>query len=96
MEERVIISVIGKDQIGIAAGVTSVLAANNINILDINQAIMQGFFTMFVIGQKKDTEQFLLALPACLKETSEQISSDPPDLPNNPSWVSRFHLGKGH
>ena len=73
MEERVIISVIGKDQIGIAAGVTSVLAANNINILDINQAIMQGFFTMFVIGQKKDTDSDLAALKNKLETLGEEM-----------------------
>jgi ACT domain-containing protein len=73
MEKRVIISVIGKDQIGIAAGVTSVLAANNINILDINQAIIQGFFTMFVIGQKKDTDSDLAALKDKLETLGEEM-----------------------
>lgn len=46
---RVIITVLGKDQIGIIAWVSGRLAEYNINILDISQTILQGFFTMIMI-----------------------------------------------
>lgn len=46
---RVIITVLGKDQIGIIAWVSSRLAEYSINILDISQTILQGFFTMIMI-----------------------------------------------
>ena len=46
---RTIITVIGKDTIGIIANVCTYLAENHINILDISQTIVQGFFTMMMI-----------------------------------------------
>ncbi|MFC5542477.1 MAG: ACT domain-containing protein [Bacilli bacterium] len=46
---KAIVSVIGKDQVGIIAKVTTVLADRNINILDISQTILQDFFTMMMV-----------------------------------------------
>ena len=46
---RSIITVVGKDQVGIIAKVCTYLAENNINILDISQTIVQGFFNMMMI-----------------------------------------------
>ena len=41
-----IVTVVGEDKVGIIAGVCTLLAENNVNILDITQTIMQGNFTM--------------------------------------------------
>ncbi|XJZ26633.1 ACT domain-containing protein [Bacillota bacterium Lsc_1132] len=46
---RAVVSVIGKDQVGIISRVTTILANNNMNILDISQTILQDFFTMMMI-----------------------------------------------
>jgi len=46
---RVVFSVVGQDQKGIIAKVTAILADNDVNILDISQTIMQGFFTMVMV-----------------------------------------------
>lgn len=46
---RAIITVIGKDKVGIVAGITIELAKHNINIIDINQTIMEEFFTMVLM-----------------------------------------------
>ncbi|HWQ88677.1 MAG TPA: ACT domain-containing protein [Desulfitobacteriaceae bacterium] len=46
---RVIITVLGKDQLGIIAWVSGRLAEQNVNILDISQTILQEFFTMIMI-----------------------------------------------
>lgn len=46
---KAIITVIGKDKSGIIAKVSTKLADNNINIEDISQTIMQGFFTMVML-----------------------------------------------
>ena len=48
-QRRAVVSVVGKDQMGIIAKVTSILAKNNVNILDISQTILQDFFTMMMI-----------------------------------------------
>ena len=51
MEEskKLIITVLGHDKVGIIANISKLLAENDINILDINQTIMQGFFTMIMV-----------------------------------------------
>ena len=47
--DRAIITVVGKDTVGIIAAVCTYLAKNNINILDISQTIVQGYFNMMMI-----------------------------------------------
>jgi len=46
---RAVITVIGKDKIGIIAGISNILADCNVNILDISQTIMQDVFTMVML-----------------------------------------------
>lgn len=46
---RIVVTVVGKDKVGIMAGVANVLAEFNANILDISQTILQEFFTMIMI-----------------------------------------------
>ena len=51
---RVVLTVIGQDKVGIIAGVSNALAECNINIININQNIMQGFFNMVLIGDMSE------------------------------------------
>jgi ACT domain-containing protein len=44
-----VITVLGKDRVGIIAGVSTLLSENNININDISQTILDGYFTMMMI-----------------------------------------------
>lgn len=46
---KTIITVVGKDTVGIIARVCTYLADNRINILDISQTIVQGYFNMMMI-----------------------------------------------
>lgn len=46
---KAIITVVGKDTVGIIARVCTYLADNRINILDISQTIVQGYFNMMMI-----------------------------------------------
>ncbi len=46
---RAVISVVGRDRVGIIAHITTALAGENANILDISQTILDGFFTMMAI-----------------------------------------------
>lgn len=46
---KVIISVLGKDAVGIIAKVCTMLSENNVNINDISQTIIQGYFNMMMI-----------------------------------------------
>ena len=47
--KKCILSVVGRDKVGITAGVCGVLAEAGVNILDINQTILQEYFTMVVL-----------------------------------------------
>ena len=47
---KTIITVVGKDTVGIIAGVCTFLADRNINILDISQTIVDGYFNMMMIA----------------------------------------------
>ena len=46
---KTIITVVGKDTVGIIAKVCNYLASNNININDITQTTMQGYFNMMML-----------------------------------------------
>lgn len=46
---KAILTVIGKDNVGIIAGVSNQLAELKINILDVSQTIMNGYFTMMMV-----------------------------------------------
>lgn len=48
--EKAIISVVGKDSVGIIAKICTYLASRNINILDITQTIIDGYFQMMMIS----------------------------------------------
>ena len=46
---KAIVTVVGKDRVGIIANVCTALANYNVNVLDISQTVMQGYFTMMMV-----------------------------------------------
>ena len=57
--KKVIITVIGKDTVGIIAKVSGYLAKANVNILDISQTVVQDYFTMMmIVDGAKSTKSF--------------------------------------
>ena len=46
---KTIVTVVGKDRVGIIAGVCTALANFNVNVLYISQTVMQGYFTMMMV-----------------------------------------------
>lgn len=55
--KKSIITVVGKDTVGIIAKVCTYLAENKINILDISQTIVQGYFNMMMITDMTNCEK---------------------------------------
>ena len=55
---RAIVTVIGQDRTGIVAGVSTRLTELDVNIIDISQTIMYGFFTMNMVVEIEATERF--------------------------------------
>ena len=46
---KAVVTVVGKDRVGIIARVCTALAGFDVNVLDINQTVMQGYFTMMMV-----------------------------------------------
>lgn len=55
--KKCIVTVLGKDTVGIIAKVCTYLAENKINILDISQTIIQGYFNMMMIVDVSDIKK---------------------------------------
>ena len=66
---KAIVTVVGKDRVGIIAGVCTALAKYNVNVLDISQTVMQGFFTMKMVVE---TEKSTVSLAELAKLTEEK------------------------
>lgn len=70
---KAILTVIGKDKVGIIANVSTLLFQKNANILDINQTIMDDFFTMVMLVDLSDINLSLKELNEILKETGKVL-----------------------
>ncbi|HAX84139.1 MAG TPA: ACT domain-containing protein [Ruminococcaceae bacterium] len=70
---RTIITVIGRDRVGIIAKVCTLLAENDINVLDINQSIVQGFFNMIMIVDAQNAKKDFAVLNDEIEKISEEL-----------------------
>jgi len=71
--KRTIITVVGKDTVGIIARVCTYLAANKVNILDISQTIVQGFFNMMMVVDANASAKTMSELSDDLDTLGEEI-----------------------
>lgn len=69
---KAIVTVIGKDQVGITAAVCAMLAQHNINILDINQTILQEYFTMVMLVDLSACELSIGELSDIMSKAGEE------------------------
>lgn len=70
---KAILTVVGKDKVGIIAGVSQKLAELNINILDVSQTIMEDYFTMIMMLQMQP-EADLEAIKQALSQVENTLS----------------------
>lgn len=70
---KTIITVVGKDTVGIIAKVCTYLANNRVNILDISQTIVQGFFNMMMIVDIDDSVKPFGELSDELEQIGDEI-----------------------
>lgn len=82
--KKTIITVIGKDRVGIIAKVCTYLAENQVNILDISQTIVRGYFNMMMIvdtsNSTKDFDQLISELDDVGQETGVVIKTQHEDI----------------
>lgn len=71
--KRIIITVLGHDRVGIIAGIATILAEAGINILDINQTILQGFFTMVMVADISKSTVDIPELREILNRKGEEL-----------------------
>ncbi|HZP93172.1 MAG TPA: ACT domain-containing protein [Burkholderiales bacterium] len=70
---RIIVSVIGRDRVGIIAAVSAVLAGANANILDISQSVMDEFFVMIMMADIGQASMSLAELKQRLQSKGEEM-----------------------
>lgn len=73
---KIVITVVGQDRVGIIAMVSNILADHNINILNINQNIVDGFFNMVLIADMAAATISLKELQQILTGRGEAIGLD--------------------
>lgn len=71
--KKTIITVIGKDTVGIIAKVCTFLADNKVNILDISQTIVQGYFNMMMIVDRSQSDKRFEQLASEIEILGEEI-----------------------
>ena len=70
---KAVITVIGKDTVGIIAGICTYLADKKINILDISQTIVQGYFNMMMIVDMNEAKEEFREVSEELNKIGEEI-----------------------
>ena len=71
--KKAVITVVGKDSVGIIAKVCTYLADNQINILDISQTIVQGYFNMMMIVEENNCTKEFKVYAGELEKLGEEI-----------------------
>ena len=71
--KKTIITVVGRDTVGIIAKVCTYLADNQINILDISQTIVQGYFNMMMVVDTNQTGKDFGVMAKELEQLGEGI-----------------------
>lgn len=71
--DKTIITVVGKDTTGIIARVCTYLADNSINILDISQTIVQGYFNMMMIVDTTNMSKTFAQMSTDLEEIGKDM-----------------------
>ena len=70
---KAIVTVVGKDRVGIIAEVCVQLASFNINVLDISQTVMQGYFTMMMAVDTSGSDNPLAELAKRMEEKGKDM-----------------------
>lgn len=70
---RIVLTIVGKDKVGIIAKVSDVLAKHDVNILNINQNIMEGFFNMVLIADMSNSNVKIQEIKDIFTELGNKI-----------------------
>ncbi len=83
-DQQIIITVSGKDKVGIVAKVSNVLAKYEVNIEDIKQTLMQGYFVMFMLGNIEKSKYPFKDIKEALNKVGEELGME--------IWIQRKEI----
>ena len=70
---KAVVTVVGKDRVGIIGNVCIKLAQYNVNVLDISQTVMQGYFTMMMVVDVSQSNIPVADLAVAMEETGKEM-----------------------
>ena len=73
---KLVVTIVGKDKVGIIATVSNILAKHNVNILSVNQNIIDGFFNMIMMAELLDDKVKLGEIQKLLKTKGQELERD--------------------
>ncbi|NPA84772.1 MAG: ACT domain-containing protein [Crenarchaeota archaeon] len=76
MPKHAVITVVGRDRVGIVAGISSLLAENEVNIIDISQTVLRGMFAMIMIVDLSRAKVSVGELREALKKKGKELGVD--------------------
>ncbi|OQY35955.1 MAG: hypothetical protein B6229_10955 [Spirochaetaceae bacterium 4572_7] len=68
-----VVTVVGKDSVGIIYKVSGIMADNKINILDISQTIMEGYFTMIMVVEISESTKDIKDIRSLLDTAGKNL-----------------------
>ena len=83
-EQKIIVTLSGKDQVGIVMQITTILAKYDVNIEDIKQTLMQGHFVMFMLCNIEKSKYSFKEIKEALTKTGEELGME--------IWVQRKEI----
>lgn len=75
-DEKIIVTLLGADKVGIVAELTAALAKYGVNIEDIKQTIMQDYFVMFLLGDLKNSDYSFKEIKDALDAVGEKLKME--------------------
>ncbi|MDY6053400.1 MAG: ACT domain-containing protein [Anaerovibrio sp.] len=73
---KLVVTIVGKDRVGIIASVSNILAQKKVNILSVNQNIMDGFFNMIMMAELTDDSVKLADIQKDMKAAGAEMELD--------------------
>ena len=75
-EQKIRVTLSGKDQVGIVMQVTTILAKFGVNIEDIKQTLMQGQFVMFLLGDISQSKNTFKEIKQALLDKAQELGME--------------------
>lgn len=75
-EEKIVVTLLGADKVGIVAKLTACLAKYQVNIEDIKQTIMQDYFVMFLLGDYSKSKYSFKEIKEAITQAGDKLKME--------------------